>query len=88
LVALFFNVIPCCWLYYQYGHLYDGAISPTMCHVIGISFQIYITLDGLDGKQARKTGNSSPAGMLFDHFADAVTASINSSLMQRIFCTG
>jgi hypothetical protein len=26
--------------------------------------------------------------MLFDHFADAITASINSTLMQRIFCAG
>lgn len=27
--------------------------------------------DEMDGKQARKTGNSSPLGMLFDHGCDA-----------------
>jgi len=27
----------------------------------------------MDGKQARKTGNSSPLGMLFDHGCDAIT---------------
>ncbi len=32
---------------------------------------IYQTLDNIDGKQARKTGNSSPLGMLFDHGCDA-----------------
>lgn len=29
--------------------------------------------DETDGKQARKTGNSSPLGMLFDHGCDAFT---------------
>lgn len=80
-IALMFNIGPCLWLYYYYGHLYTGTISPMMCHVIGIFFQIYVTLDGLDGKQARKTGNSSPAGMLFDHFGDAITSAINCTLM-------
>lgn len=27
----------------------------------------YQTMDALDGKQARRTGNSSPLGELFDH---------------------
>ena len=29
-------------------------------------------MDNLDGKQARKTGNSSPVGMLFDHGSDSL----------------
>lgn len=35
---------------------------------------IYQTLDNLDGKQARRTGSSSPLGMLFDHGLDTITA--------------
>ena len=31
----------------------------------------YQTLDNIDGKQSRKTGTSSPLGMLFDHGCDA-----------------
>ena len=31
----------------------------------------YLTLDILDGKQARKTGSSSPLGQMFDHGCDA-----------------
>ena len=30
-------------------------------------------LDEMDGKQARKTGNSTPLGMLFDHGCDSFT---------------
>jgi len=36
----------------------------------------YQTLDALDGKQARRTGTSSPLGELFDHGCDAVTSSL------------
>jgi hypothetical protein len=34
----------------------------------------YSTLDNMDGKQARRTGASSPLGLLFDHGCDAVNA--------------
>ena len=34
---------------------------------------LYQTLDALDGKQARRTGTSSPLGELFDHGCDALT---------------
>lgn len=33
----------------------------------------YQTMDALDGKQARRTGTSSPLGELFDHGCDALT---------------
>lgn len=32
---------------------------------------IYMTLDAIDGKQARATGSSSPLGQLFDHGCDS-----------------
>jgi len=34
---------------------------------------VYQTMDALDGKQARKTGTSSPLGELFDHGCDAIS---------------
>lgn len=34
---------------------------------------VYMTLDAIDGKQARKTNSSSPLGELFDHGCDAVS---------------
>ncbi|XP_065647239.1 cholinephosphotransferase 1 isoform X2 [Hydra vulgaris] len=39
----------------------------------GIGLFIYQTLDAIDGKQARRTGTSSPLGELFDHGCDSVS---------------
>jgi ethanolaminephosphotransferase len=35
-----------------------------------------MNLDNCDGKQARKTGNSTPLGMLFDHGCDSLIVTI------------
>eukprot|EP01059_Diplonema_ambulator_P033012 TRINITY_DN6734_c0_g1_i1.p1 TRINITY_DN6734_c0_g1~~TRINITY_DN6734_c0_g1_i1.p1 ORF type:complete len:410 (+),score=99.19 TRINITY_DN6734_c0_g1_i1:64-1293(+) len=40
--------------------------------IVGLCLFGYQTLDALDGKQARRTGTSSPLGELFDHGCDAV----------------
>eukprot|EP00658_Telonema_sp_P-2_P080114 TRINITY_DN7903_c0_g2_i11.p1 TRINITY_DN7903_c0_g2~~TRINITY_DN7903_c0_g2_i11.p1 ORF type:complete len:375 (+),score=61.81 TRINITY_DN7903_c0_g2_i11:60-1184(+) len=34
---------------------------------------VYQTMDAMDGKQARRTGSSSPLGQLFDHGCDATS---------------
>jgi phosphatidylglycerophosphate synthase len=36
-------------------------------HRFGIGLFIYQSLDAIDGKQARRTGQSGPLGELFDH---------------------
>ena len=36
------------------------------------------TLDNLDGKQARRTGSSSPLGLLFDHGCDAFNTTLGA----------
>lgn len=43
-----------------------GAFAHFMAH----------TLDGIDGKQARRTGSSGPLGELFDHGLDAWSTSL------------
>jgi len=43
--------------------------------VSGLCMFIYQTLDAVDGKQARKTGSSSPLGQLFDHGCDSFSVS-------------
>lgn len=48
-----------------------------------VNLFIYQTLDNMDGKQARKTGTSSPLGMLFDHGVDA----INTGLLMIPICS-
>lgn len=39
----------------------------------GLGLFIYQSLDAIDGKQARRTGSSSPLGELFDHGCDAMS---------------
>lgn len=39
----------------------------------GLAVLLYVNLDCMDGKQARRTGTSSPLGQLFDHGCDALS---------------
>jgi ethanolaminephosphotransferase len=53
----------------------DKTSCPNWVHlVVAINLFLYQTLDNMDGKQARKTGSSSPLGMLFDHGIDAINS--------------
>ncbi len=47
--------------------------APAMIPFIIFCYFLTSTLDGLDGKQARKINNSSPIGELFDHTVDIIT---------------
>jgi cytidyltransferase-like protein len=46
---------------------------------------LYMVLDTLDGKQARKTLSSSPLGELFDHFCDSISNVLLTSALLHIF---
>ena len=41
-------------------------------------------LDNCDGKQARKTGNASTLGLLFDHGCDLLNLLLNTMTVLRI----
>ncbi|CAO3662529.1 unnamed protein product [Umbelopsis vinacea] len=45
-----------------------------------IGLWLYSTFDNVDGKQARRTGTSSPLGELFDHGCDALNCSFAAVL--------
>lgn len=45
-------------------------------------------LDGVDGKQARRTQTSGPLGELFDHGLDSFTAALIPAAMYSIFGRG
>lgn len=49
---------------------------------------LYQTLDAIDGKQARRTGSSSPLGQLFDHGCDAVCAGLTGLILCSVVRTG
>mmetsp|Transcript_32291 Transcript_32291/g.49440 ORF Transcript_32291/g.49440 Transcript_32291/m.49440 type:complete len:168 (+) Transcript_32291:672-1175(+) len=42
----------------------------------------------MDGKQARRTGNSSPLGLIFDHGCDALTMGIQSMIGAKCYQMG
>lgn len=44
-----------------------------------------LIVDGIDGKQARRTGSSGPLGELFDHGLDSYTAALIPLMMFSIF---
>ena len=49
--------------------------------VCSFFYFLYIVLDNIDGKQARRTKNSTPLGMIFDHQVDAICVTITTSFM-------
>lgn len=71
------------YVYYSGG---DLSLSPTTAvpSWVFFSFAIglftYQSLDAIDGKQARRTGTSSPLGQLFDHGVDALNTSLGGIL--------
>ena len=55
------------------SHQMRDPVPTWVCFLNGVCLLVYQTLDNLDGRQARRTGNSSPLGQFFDHGCDAVT---------------
>ncbi len=51
----------------------DGAIIPSYVYFANtLTVLLYQTCDAVDGKQARRTGTSSPLGQLVDHGCDTL----------------
>ena len=46
---------------------------PTVYLMSGLGTFVYQTLDGMDGKQARRTGTNNPLGEMFDHGCDTIS---------------
>lgn len=73
LIGLLCNIFPTAALCL----LSDGAKQqcPRVCYLMaGLGLFTYQALDAIDGKQARRTGSSSPLGELFDHGCDALSS--------------
>jgi ethanolaminephosphotransferase len=82
LIGLVFMIASYCAMWYHAPTLLqveDAQDLPRWIFLLnGASILIYQTLDNMDGKQARKTGSSSPLGLLFDHGCDAVNSVFGS----------
>lgn len=59
---------------------HDGTLGESVPNWAYLGFAIglfaYQTLDAIDGKQARRTGSSSPLGQLFDHGCDTFSCAL------------
>lgn len=55
-------------------HTEDNPIPRWVFLFVSINVMVAYTLDGIDGKQARRTGTSTPLGELFDHGLDSYSS--------------
>ena len=72
----------------HYSPKLSGDLPPWVCVLQAAVGLIYQTLDNLDGKQARRTGTSSPLGLIFDHGIDALVVTLGGLSLAAIFQLG
>ncbi|XP_068632477.1 ethanolaminephosphotransferase 1 isoform X3 [Battus philenor] len=61
------------------------GVSSWVWAITAINLFVAYTLDGIDGKQARRTGTSGPLGELFDHGLDSYSAVLIPTCLYSIF---
>ena len=74
LLGFIFSVLPPIVLFSKYGTKFENGDTPIdrwFFVLYAVFFFLYRLCDEMDGKQARRTKNSSPLGMVFDHGCDA-----------------
>jgi phosphatidylglycerophosphate synthase len=86
-IGLLITIISCL-LYLPSDLTLTESFHPFYYLFSAISLFIYQTLDAIDGKQARRTGNSSPLGLIFDHGCDCFSVGIQVLIFCRILQTG
>jgi len=70
------------------GFDFSQPLKRSTCYIIGFTQLFYSLLDNIDGKQARRTGNSTPFGMLMDHGCDIFTNIFTAYNMSRLLIVG
>lgn len=81
-------LVPHIILFILYEYDLKPNYPPWIAIALGISMLVYQHLDNLDGKQARRTENSSPLGLLFDHGVDAIVVCLSAINFFRIVGLG
>ncbi|XP_026500648.1 ethanolaminephosphotransferase 1 isoform X1 [Vanessa tameamea] len=78
--------------YYDYGfhaltkeNATNDHIPSWVWAVSAVNLFVAYTLDGIDGKQARRTGSSGPLGELFDHGLDSYSTVLIPTCLYSIF---
>jgi len=64
--------VSCYFLFHYYSPDFITSAPSWVFYLTSFLMFFYLILDGLDGKQARRTDSSSPLGQLFDHGCDSI----------------
>jgi len=80
--------IPITVLYLFIGAALIGDLPGWFMIMQGTLYFVYRCCDEMDGKQARKTGNGTPFGMVFDHGVDCFAAGIQPLIFSRVIQVG
>jgi len=75
--------------WYYTPNLRDSQEVPNWVHAVNaVCLVAYYALDCMDGKQARRTGTSSPLGQLWDHGIDCVCLLVHVTTVMAWFRPG
>ena len=88
LFSLMCNIIAFTIAVFDGGFDFSQPLKARTCFAIGLTQLLYQFLDNIDGKQARRTGNSTPFGMLMDHGCDIFTNIFTAYNMSRLLLVG
>ena len=82
------NILAAFITYLDGGFDFSFKLKRSTCFIIGIFQLSYQLLDNIDGKQARRTGNSTPFGMLMDHGCDIFTNIFTAFNLSKLLLVG
>ena len=88
IISLSFNIIAAFISWNDGGFDFSLKLKNSTCFVIGFFQLVYQLLDNIDGKQARRTGNSTPFGMLMDHGCDVFTNIFTAYNLSKLLIVG
>jgi phosphatidylglycerophosphate synthase len=87
LAGFLFSAFPFVAIFVVFGtHFYneEPKIPGWVFFAEAVCYFLYRMLDELDGKQARRTGNSSPLGLIFDHGCDAFAVGLQCMILAKL----
>ncbi|KAL6070638.1 Choline phosphotransferase 1 [Balamuthia mandrillaris] len=84
LFGLFLSWVLC----FYYVPAFEGPAPLWLYVLAGLCVEWYSLLDNLDGRQARRTGSSSPLGELFDHGCDCLSVPLHAAVAACILQFG
>lgn len=88
ILSFLFNLISSLAFFFETGNNHSIEVSKYTCLLNGITHTLYMFLDNLDGKQARRTNSSSPLGLLLDHGLDTLTTCLVCFNLSRMMMLG